>query len=390
MIVQKKIVYVGLDVDDKSFHGAGIIRETGELFEFRCKPEHGVLRGKLKELFAGQYEIHLCYEACYLGYSLCRFLRKSGIQCDVIAPSLIPVKAGVRVKTDRLDAIKLAEYYMKNLLTPIYIPDETDEEVRDILRSRNFLVRQRTMLKTHILSACKRYNIWFQEETGSKTNWTDRHIAWLKARIKTLERPVCQLDIELLLAQYSSLSESIEKLEAAINRSAESERYKKSKDALNSFRGIDTISAMTIISEIGDIRRFAHPRQLTSYVGLDVSEYSSGGKERKRGITKTGNVHIRKIVVESCQTAIRPPLISKRIRQSRAEQPQAVIDIADRCMNRLYKKGCRMLYAGKHTNKIKTACAREMLGFIWEAMILIQQGGVEYKSYTIKEGACEA
>ena len=365
------IVYVGIDVDDTAFHGAGIVRETGELFEFKCKPDHGVLRKKLNELFGDRYTIHLCYEACYLGYSLCRFLRKAGIHCEIIAPSLIPVKAGTRVKTDRLDAIKLAEYYAKGLLTSIYVPDETDEEVRDILRSRNFLVKQRKMLKTHILSACKRYDIKFHEETGLKTNWTDNHIAWLKKRIKTLQRPICQLDIEMLLAQYTGLSESIDKLDMTISQISESSRYKKTKDALSTFRGIDTLSAMTIISEIGDIRRFAHPRQLTSYVGLDVAEYSSGGKERKRGITKTGNKHVRTTLTESCQTAPKPLILSKRIKQSRAGQPQAVIDIADRCMNRLHKKATRMLYAGKHKNKIKTACAREMLGFIWEAMKLV-------------------
>lgn len=367
----KKIVYVGVDVDDTAFHGTGIVRDTGEFFEFKCKPDCGVLRKKLNDLFGDRFEIHLCYEACHMGYTLYRFLRKAGIHCDVIAPSLIPVKPGERVKTDRLDATKLAEYYARDLLTPIYVPDETDEEVRDILRSRNFLVKQRKMLKTHILSACKRYDIRFQEETGSKTNWTEQHIAWLKKRVTTLQRPVCQLDIEMLLAQYTSLSESIEKLDAAILRVAEGERYKKVSDTLKVFRGIDTLSAMTLIAEVGDFRRFAHPRQLTSYVGLDVAEYSSGGKERKKGITKTGNKHIRTILTESCQTASKPPILSKRIKLSRAGQPQAVIDVADRCMNRLHKKSTRMLYAGKHKNKIKTACAREMLGFIWEAMKLV-------------------
>lgn len=367
-MLSKKIVYVGLDVDDTAFHGTGLVLETGECFEFKCKPDHGVLRKKIIDLFKEQYAIRLCYEACYIGYSLCRFLRKNGIHCDIIAPSLIPVKSGTRVKTDRLDAAKLAQYYAKGLLTPIYLPDEADEEVRDILRSRNFLVRQRKMLKTHLLSACKRYDIKFQEETGKKTNWTDQHIAWLKTRAKSLNRPVCQIDIEMLLAQYTSLSESIEKLDAAISQVAESERYKKAKDTLNTFRGIDTLSAMTVITELGDISRFAHPRQLASYIGLDVAEYSSGGKEHKKGITKTGNKHVRTILTESCQTASRPPILSKRIKQSRAEQPQAVIDIADRCMNRLHKKATRMLYAGKHKNKIKTACAREMLGFIWEAL----------------------
>jgi len=369
-MLSQKIVYVGLDVDDTAFHGMGIIRETGEYFEFKSKPDHGVLLKKLKEVFKERYEIRLCYEACYIGYSLCRFLQKYGVHCDVIAPSLIPIKTGTRVKTDRLDAAKLAEYYAKDLLTPIYIPNEKDEEVRDILRSRNFLVKQRKMLKTHILSACTRYNIKFQEETGKKTKWTDQHISWLKTKVKTLNRPIGQIDIETLLAQYASLSESIEKLDTAISQIAESELYKKSKDALNTFRGIDTLSAMTIISEIGDIRRFGHPRQLTSYAGLDIAEYSSGGKERKKGITKTGNKHIRTILTESCQTASKPAILSKRIKQSRKGQPQAVLDIADRCMHRLHKKATRMLYAGKHKNKIKTACAREMLGFIWEALRL--------------------
>lgn len=366
----KKIVYVGLDVDDTAFHGTGLVLETGEVFEFKCKPDHGVLRKKLKYLFGDRYSIRLCYEAGYLGYSLCRFLRECGIHCDIIAPSLIPVKTGFRVKTDRVDAAKLAEYYAKGLLTPIYVPDETDEEVRDILRSRGFLVKQRKKLKTHIMSACRRYTINFLEETGNKTTWTDRHISWLKKRVTTLQRPLCQVDLELLLAHYTSLSESIEKLDAAILHASEGERYKKASEALCAFRGIDTLSAMTVIAELGDIRRFAHPRQLTSYVGLDVAEYSSGGKEHKKGITKTGNTHIRTILTECCQTASRPPILSKRLKRSRAGQPPAVIDIADRCMNRLHKKAVRMLYAGKLKNKIKTACAREMLGFIWEALKL--------------------
>jgi transposase len=370
-MIKKKIVYVAIDVDNTSFHGAAITHDTGELSAFKCKPDGGVLKKKLLELFASHYEIRLCYEASYIGYSLCRFLRKSGIHCDIIAPSLIPVKVGVRVKTDRLDATKLAVYYAKDMLTPIYIPTEEDEEVRDIIRSRNFMMHQRKRLKTHILSACARYDINFKEETGRKTNWTDLHIAWLKKRLKVLRRPVCRLDIEMLLAQYTSLSESIEKIDAEIQRISQEERYKKSNEALCTFRGIDTLSAMTIISEIGDIRRFAHPRQLTSYAGLDVAEYSSGGKERKKGITKTGNKRIRTILTECCQTVTNQPILSKRLKRFRATQPQEIIDISDRCMNRLYKKASRMLYAGKHRNKIITACSREMLGFIWEALLIV-------------------
>ena len=123
----KKIVFVGIDVDETAFHGAGIVRETGELFEFKCKADFGALRKKLSDVFQGRYEIRLCYEASHFGYWLCRRLRKAGIHCDIVAPSLIPMKSGVRVKTDRLDAAKLAEYYAKDMLTAIYIPDETYE-----------------------------------------------------------------------------------------------------------------------------------------------------------------------------------------------------------------------------------------------------------------------
>ena len=365
----KNIIYVGVDVDDNAFHGAGLCLETGEIAQFKCKPDFGVLKKKLTKLFP-TYEIRLCYEACHIGYPLCRSLNKAGIHCDIIAPSLIPSQSGKRVKTDRLDALKLAEYYAKDLLTPIYIPSEEDEEIRDLLRSRGFLVKQRKMLKTHILSACKRYDIFFQKETGHKTNWTDTHIGWLKKRTKELNREVCRIDIEMLLAQFSSLTESIEKLEDVVIRVSESNTYKKAKDALVSFRGISTITAMTLISELGDIRRFPHPRQLTAYCGLDIAEYSSGGKQNKRGITKTGNKHIRTILIESCQLALNSPILSKRLRKLREGQSLAVIDIADRCMSRLYKKSTRMLYAGKHKNKIKTASAREMLGFIWEVLNL--------------------
>lgn len=364
----KKIIYVGVDVDDKHFHISGLDLKNGDCIEFKCKSDYGVLRKKLTERFGERYIVHLCYEASYFGYSLCRFLRKSGINCDVIAPSLIPVKSGDRVKTDRLDAIKLAEYYGKDLLTPIYIPDESDEELRDVIRSRCFLVKQRKMLQVHLLSCCKRYNIRYREETGKKAYWTVSHISWLKKRIKILDRPLCKTNLEMLLAQYTTTCESIKEYESTIQQAACVERYKTACEILCAFRGIDTLSAMTIIVELGDIRRFSHPMKLASYIGLDVAEYSSGGKERKSGITKTGNRHLRTTLVESCQMASKPPTLSKRAQRSREGQPQVVIDIADRCMKRLYKKSIRMFYAGKQNNKIKAACAREMIGFIWEAL----------------------
>ncbi len=366
----KKIVYVGIDVDDKAYHGAGISLDTGEYTQFKCKPDFGALKKKLLMLYPND-QIKLCYEACHIGYDLCRLLNKTGIYCDIIAPSLIPKQSGKRVKTDRLDALKLAEYYAKDLLTAIHIPDEEDEEIRDLIRSHRFLVKQRTRLKLHIISTCKRYGIFYIKETGHKSNWTRTHIAWLKKRVKELQREVCRIDIEMLIANLTSLTESIDRLENVIIQVSESEAYKTMKDALVTIRGFSTISAMTLISEIGDIRRFKHPKQLMAYSGLDVVEYSSGGKQNKKGITKTGNKHIRTTLVEACQLAINTPFISKEAKKLRKGQPQEIVNIADRCMNRLHKKATRMLYAGKHNNKIKAAAAREMVGFVWEMLNLI-------------------
>lgn len=155
----KKILHVGLDVDDKSFHIGAFCSETGEVFELSSRPTLGNLLQKLEKFKEQNFQIKLCYEATYIGYALCRSLRKENIDAEIIAPSLIPELASKRVKTDRLDATKLAKYYANGLLTKINIPSEEDERERDLIRSRSFMVEQRKSLKKHILSACRRNNI---------------------------------------------------------------------------------------------------------------------------------------------------------------------------------------------------------------------------------------
>lgn len=368
--MERSVLHVGLDVDDKMFHGGTIDWETGEIFEFRTKPTLGALLKKLEKLQEKGFELKVCYEATYIGYGLCRDLRKKSIFCEILAPSLIPAKPGSRVKTDRLDAMKLAEYYAKGLLTPIHIPDEADEQVRDLVRARGFLVEKRKDLKKHILSTCRRHGLNYKEKHGRKNYWTGIHIDWLTCKINKMEGPLRKI-FEVLLYQMDKLNEGIDEYDREIERISEQKRYKKEKDALVCFRGIGTLSAMTLITEIGDIRRFSHPKKLTSYAGLDVIEYSSGGKERKYGITKMGNKRIRTTMVESCQNVSNASRLSKRLRKARKGQDVKVIDVADRCMARLKKKASRMHYAGKHVNKIKVACAREFLCFVWEVLQLV-------------------
>jgi transposase len=366
----KSILYVGVDVDDKNFHGAALCVETGELFEFISKPTLGALLMQLEKLQEKEFDLKVCYEASYIGYNLCRDLISHNIKCEIIAPSLIPKKPGKRVKTDRLDSKKLAEYYAKGLLTSIYIPDEQDEQVRDLIRARSFLVKQRKNLKLYILSTCRRYKLNYKEETKSKEYWTNKHINWLTVKMNKMPSTEKKI-FEILLYDFDKLNESIDSYDSEIIKISNEDRYKEKKDVLNCFRGLDTLSSMTLITELGDIRRFIHPEKLTSYSGMDIVEYSSGGKEKKYHITKMGNKRIRTTVIEACQNVSLAVKVSRRLRETRKNQDVKIIDIADRCMIRLKNKSIKMQYAGKHHNKIKVACAREMLCFIWEALQFI-------------------
>jgi len=367
----KSILHVGVDVDDTSFHCGAYCKETGEKFEFKSKPNEGGLMKSFQKFIDKGYELKVCYEATYIGFNLCKNLNKrSHITCEIIAPSLIPSLPGKKVKTDRLDANKLAIYYAKGMLTSIYIPDTKDEEVRKLIRTRSFFVKQKRDLKRFILSSCREFEINYKEESNNKEYWTKTHIEWLITRVNSLGYGQNRI-FEILLYELEKLDEGIRELEKEIKREAESERYKKKKDALNCFRGIDTLSSMSLITEIGDIKRFPHPKNLTSYCGMDIKEYSSGGKEKKGGITKMGNKRIRTTAIEACQNVQRASTISKRLKAARKGQNLKIITVADKCIKRLRKKSRRMIMNGKQINKVKVACARELLGFVWETLNLV-------------------
>jgi transposase len=369
--MKKTILYVGIDVDDRAFHGAGFDSEGQKTFEFKCKPTLGALLERLEKFTDNDYEVRVCYEATYIGYGLCRDIRASGIHCDIVAPSLIPEQRSKRVKTDRVDSRKLAELYAKDLLTPIAIPDKIDEQVRQLIRSRSFVVDQRKRLKAHILSLCRFNGIDYQNETNSKKYyWTKKHLVWLSSQISK-QPEVTKKIFERLLYQLVQADKEITVLNEIIEEQALNERYQKKCQALIAFKGIDILSAMTLTTELGDIRRFPHPKKVVSYSGMDIIEYSSGGKEKKFGITKMGNRKIRTVLVEACQSITSGTVVGKIIRNRRKDVPAEIVDIAVRCQHRLWKKRSRMLHSGKHPNKIKMACAREMVGFIWEALVAV-------------------
>lgn len=367
--MEAQIIFVGVDVDDKNFH-AGVYKNGGLFREFKCRPSAGHLIKKLEALEEDGFEIRVCYEATYLGYTLCRALRSGGFLCEVIAPSLIPQQPGWQQKTDRIDGRKLAEYYSNGQLTMVTVPDEKDERVRDLVRSRNFIMRQLRSLKLHILAQCRRSDMNYKQEIqeDNKRHWTKNHREWLKAVLKKDKDENLVLNLRMLLEQEEQLRGLVERYDKKIEEISKQDAYKKKVEALCCYRGIDTLTAMTLTTEIGDIGRFCHPRKLGSYVGFDLREYSSGGKACRYGITKMGNRHIRTAVIEACQGASRYPQISRRLKIQRGLVDEKFGKIADRCMKRLYEKSKRLLLREKTRNKVKVACAREMLCFIWESL----------------------
>ena len=372
--ISNMVQYVGLDVDDKSFHGHVISNGEQSSIEFRTKPNISSLIKKLEKVKKAGYKYKICYEASYLGYSLQRALSKKGYSCEVIAPSLIPQESGRRVKTDRIDSKKLTEYYQKGLLTAVHIPDEEEEKVRDLIRSRKFISNQLKRVKVHVLSNCRRSGLNYRVETNNpRANyWTMPHMVWLKSKLREMEKAdILRTNLLLLLNQVESIGQQIELYDEQIRKIAQQQRYEEKVKAIRCYRGLNTLSAMTLIVELGDIRRFGHPSKITSYSGMDISEYSSGGKQKRFGMSKMGNSIIRTTAIEACQNVFKIPKISKQLKERRKEVDVKYLRISDRCMKRLYKKSLRMLNRGKITNKIKAACARELLGFIWESLMAV-------------------
>lgn len=350
-------VFVGMDVHQDSVTIAVLAEGAKQCEESRTLP-HDL--GKLRKLFARLSKrgtVRACYEASGCGYVLQRALAKWGVACEVIAPSLIPVRSGDRRKTDNRDAAKLARLYRAGELTAIRIPDEAEEQVRSLVRCRETLTREILKSRHYVLKLLlSRGHVY---RAGS--NWTQAHWAWLrKLELEGADRITLQTYLELLeykLIQRNGLDKQIEEI-------AFSEAYREPVGRLRSLRGIDTLTAMTLVCEIGDIRRFASPRQLMGYLGLTVSETSSGGIERRGGITKTGNARARRVLVESAWHYRYPARRSVVLQKRQQGQPSQVVSYSWRAQKRLHKKFEALVYR-MAPSKAVVAVARELVGFVW-------------------------
>jgi transposase len=303
--------------------------------------------------------LRCCYEAGPTGLGLVRRLKEAGIACQVIAPSLVPVQPGVRVKTDRRDAVKLAQYLRSGNLTPIHVLDPATEAIRDLERARDDAKRAERAARHQLSKFLLRHGRWFE----GRSTWGPAHLAWLAKQ---------QFDDEAQQDVMNDYREAVELATARVGRLTQrlAERvatWEKAPlvTALQALRGVDLVSAATLVAEVEDFRRFGSAAELMSFVGLVPSEHSSGGSRRRGRITRTGNGHVRRILVESAWHYRRRPRMSKAIRARNDKVSAAVRAIAWKAQQRLHKRLSRLTANGKPATRAVTAVARELVGFVW-------------------------
>lgn len=351
--------YVGLDVHKATVAvavadaGGGEARSVGEV-----KNELSVLQGVLRKLGPAS-ELLVTYEAGPTGYGLYRWLLTHGYQAQVIAPSLIPRRAGDRIKTDRRDARMLARLARAQELTAISVPEAADEAMRDLTRAREDAVAARLTARQQLQGMLLRHGQPF----SGKTRWTKAHARWL-AQVK-LADPTQQFVFTEYWQSVQRADELLIRLTGALRDAVASWRWHGVVTALMSMRGLDIVAASTLVAEIGDVRRFATPRELMAYLGLVPSEHSSGAKTRKGSITKTGNAHARRMLVEAAWCYRFPARIGRDLQKRQSDQPDAIRTLSWTAQQRLCKRFRALSQRGLHQNKVCVAVARELAGFVW-------------------------
>ena len=297
-----------------------------------------------------------------MGYTLSRRITAAGFDCQVVAPSLIPKKPGSRVKTDRRDARELGSLLRAGLLTEVEPPSEEEESIRNLCRCRETvkqdLKRSRNRLIHFLLRLGYVYN--------GTSNWTQKYYLWVRAL--DFKHEANRVVFSHYLYQVEQLEEQLRSLDRRLEEFSQREPYREAVGYLRCFRGIDTLTAMTLAAELYQFGRFLKPRELMSFLGLTPSEYSSADTRRPGSITKCGNAHARRVLIEAAWHCQRRPAIGLQLRKRRENQPQHVISIADQAQKRLHDRYWALVLKGKSKNKAVTAVARELVGFIWAAL----------------------
>lgn len=361
------ITYIGMDVhttnytlccytveDDKTFANVQVRPEYTEILKYinRIRKQ----RGENTQFICG-------YEAGCLGYSLYHQLTSHGVECVILAPSTMPGTPGKKVKNDRRDAEKISRCLAYHMYKPVYVPDAEDDAVKEYIRMRDDVKAHLKETKQQIIAYYTRHGFQF----NGKSCWTEKHLYWVENL--QLPNPIYQETLREYLILYYDLSEKVQTYDKRIEELSRTERYAENVGKLCCFSGIATHTALSLLVEVGDFSRFKEAPHFAAYLGLVPGENSSGDKQRYTGITKAGNSHLRRLLIESahCYGKGAVGKKSKALRERQAGNSPEVIAYADRAIDRLKRKYYRIALRSKH-NIAKTAVARELACFIWGMM----------------------
>lgn len=358
---------VGMDVHKKMHKIAMLLPRSEEPIEWAVPNQPDAIRRmvrRVKKKAPGS--VVFCYEAGVCGFALQRLIAAQGVECVVIAPSLMPIQPGRRVHTDRRDAAKLARLNRAGLLTPVRVPSEAEESIRDLCRAREAARADRTRARHRLTKLLLRRGLVFRDGK----HWTQKHLRWLRGLSFAL--PLDQEVFNEYLGEIDHQDQRLGHLDELLRQGASAEPYGRRVGWLRCFRGIETVTALSLVAELHGIEkgRFEHPRKLMAFLGLTPSEDSSGQQVRRGGITKSGNRHVRRLLIEAGWSQRGVPRVSAALRKRREGQPAWVIRLADKAMRRLHRRYWRLVHAGKLPVKATTAVAREFSAFLWSVLYL--------------------
>src|SRR5262245_25843929 len=314
--------------------------------------------------------LRVCYEAGPTGYAIYWQLTGLGVPCEVVAPTLVPTKAGDRVKTDRRDAEKLARSYRAGDLTAVWVPDGAHEALRDLVRAREAAKKDQLRARQRLGKFLLRHG---RRPSVAMTMWTTRHLAWIRqVQFEHAAQEATRLDY---LHEVEHAAGRLERLERAIDEAVKTApaRMRAVIEALQALRGIARVSAVTIVAEVGELSRFTRAPQLLGYSGMGAREDSSGTRTRRGGITKTGDAHLRRIAVEAAWAYRHRPAVGSRLRKRQATLSEEVKAIGWKAQRRLHARYRTLLGRGKCPQHVVTAVGRELLGFVWAIGVTVER-----------------
>ena len=356
--------YVGMDVHKNSISVAVAAAGRGEAhFYGKIDNRPEAIRRLISALAPSGQRLHYCYEAGPCGYGICRQIRDTEHDGDLVAPSLTPRKSGDRVKTDRRDALTLARLDRGGELSTVWTPSPEHEAIRDLSRARGDCKLIDKQLRQRLGAMLLRHDKRFP----GRKNWTQAHFRWLETQ--RFEQPASQIAYEEYAEAIRQAQSRTARLEQQLHDQLEGWSLGGPAQALTALRGVDWLAGMTLLAELGDLTRFDSPRELMGFVGVTSSENTSGARRRQGAITKAGNEEARPLLLE-CSWAYRFPARRSRLIQRRAEKASPPVQaIAWKAQVRLCGRFRKLRNNGKHANVVVTAIARELLGFIWAIVI---------------------